>query len=157
MRAGDFRPAAAAFAFALGVLLAPTPARACTITATGVAFGAYNPQAAGADNGTGTIALACATGVTAPVVTLSPGLYGSYAVRRMGSGANRLNYNLYSNSARTTIWGDGTSGTVAVTFTGGTVSGGQRHFSRSVFGRIPALQNVQAGTYGDTIIVTVTF
>ena len=44
-----------------------------------------------------------------------------------------------------------------MTLSGGTISGGTRNFSRSIFGRIPALQNVGAGSYSDTIILTVTF
>ena len=59
----------------------PAPARACTISATGVAFGAYNPQAAATDDSTGTVNLACPTGVTAPVVALSTGQSGTYAAR----------------------------------------------------------------------------
>jgi spore coat protein U-like protein len=141
----------------LAAPLAVSPARACTISATGVPFGAYNPQTAGADDGTGTVNLACPTAVTAPVVALSTGQSGTYAARRMTSGAYNLTYNLYTSSARTTIWGNGTGGSVTQTLSGGTLSGGTRNFSRSIFGRIPALQNVGAGSYSDTIILTVTF
>jgi len=44
-----------------------------------------------------------------------------------------------------------------VTLTGGSVSGGVRRYTRSVFGRVGASQNVPAGAYGDTITLTVTF
>lgn len=143
---------------ALLLLAAPAaPAAACTITATGVAFGAYNPQATGHDNSTGTIQLACAPSVTAPIVALSAGGSGTFSPRRLDGGAFDLDYNLYSNSGRTTIWGNGTGGTVTVTLSGGTVSGGVRRFSRTIYGRIPRLQNVGAGSYSDTITVTVTF
>jgi spore coat protein U-like protein len=141
---------------AVGLGLA-TPAAACTISSAGVAFGAYNPRATGADNSSGTITVVCASTVTAPVVQLSTGQSGTYSARRMTSGGWNLNYNLFTNSARTTIWGNGTGGSVSQTLSGGTVSGGQRTFTRTVFGRIPALQNVGAGSYGDTITLTVVF
>jgi len=46
---------------------------------------------------------------------------------------------------------------VTVTLSGGTVTAGTRNFARTIYGRIPRLQNVGAGAYGDTIILTVTF
>jgi spore coat protein U-like protein len=135
----------------------PSPARACTISAVGVAFGAYNPQSAANVDGTGTINLACPTTVTAPVVALNGGLWGAVNARKLKNGSFFLNYNLYTATARTVIWGDGTNGTVTQTLSGGTVSGGTRNFSRTVFGRAAGSQNVGAGAYSDTITITVTF
>ncbi len=145
---------------AAALLAAPcalAPAAACTISSAGVAFGAYNPQATGHDNSTGTVSVACAPSVMAPIVALSTGVSGTYANRTLIGGAFTLNYNLYSNSGRTTVWGDGTGGSVTVTLSGGSVSGGVRNFSRTIYGRIPRLQNVGAGSYSDTITLTVTF
>ena len=68
-----------------------------------------------------------------------------------GPGANRLNYSLFSNTARTTNWGD-TVGTDTVPATG---TGAAQTFS--VFGRIPGSQPQPPGTYSDTITVTLTF
>jgi spore coat protein U-like protein len=141
----------------IALAAAAAPAQACTISATGVAFGAYNPQSAANDDATGTVNLACPTAVTAPIVALSKGGASTYSPRRMTSGAFNLNYNLYTATARTVIWGDGTGGTVTVTLSGGTLSGGTRNFSRSIFGRVPGSQNVGAGSYSDTITLTVTF
>ncbi|MEF9387891.1 spore coat protein U domain-containing protein [Ralstonia solanacearum species complex bacterium KE056] len=63
-----------------------------------------------------------------------------------------VGYNLYTSSAYTTAWGDGSgsSSTVAGTGTG-------LAQSTTVFGRLPAQTTPQAGTYTDTIIVTVTY
>lgn len=142
-------------AAALG--LAGAPAAACTISSAGVAFGAYDPRAAGADNSTGTISLACHPSVQAPIVTLGTGQSGSFAARRLSGGSWTLNYNLFTNAARTIIWGDGTGSSSAQTLSGGSVSGGVRRFSRTVYGRVPAGQNVGAASYGDTVVMTVTF
>lgn len=144
----------AAIAFAM---FAVGHAVACTITAPGIAFGAYDPRSAAPDNGTGTITAVCPTSVTAPVVQLSPGTSGTFTARRMVSGAWALNYNLYSDSARTAVWGDGTGGTAAVTLSGGVVIRGQQRFTRTVYGRIAARQNVGAGSYGDTVFMTIVF
>jgi len=138
-------------------LIVGSPADACTISATGVTFGIYDPRAAGADDGTGTISLSCHPNDQNPNVALGTGGSGSFSPREMQNGVWQLNYNLYTTSARTTVWGDGSGGTASVTLSGGSVSGGRRRFSRDIFGRIPALQNVGAGTYTDTVVVTVTF
>ncbi len=67
-------------------------------------------------------------------------------------GTQTVGYNLYTSSAYTTVWGDGTgsSSTVAGTGTG-------LAQSTTVFGRVPAQTTPQAGTYSDSIIVTVTY
>lgn len=56
-----------------------------------------------------------------------------------------------TNTARTIIWGDGTSGTSIVTVNN------VRNTTRTVYGRIPALQDVRAGSYSETLTVTVTY
>jgi spore coat protein U-like protein len=76
----------------------------------------------------------------------------------MLSGTNRLNYNLYYDAAFTQIRGDGTGGTQ----TGGaslTVSSGARTASTTsvIYGRIPAAQSPNPGTYSDTILVTINY
>lgn len=153
------RHAALAAALAGAGLQAPTAAGACTVTATGVAFGTYNPGSATPDDGTGSIRVVCHPNEHGPEVALSAGLWGSYATRRMrnlGAGSN-LNYNLYTSVAHNVVWGNGTGGTATVTLSGGTVSGGDRTFNRTIYGRVPTAQHVPAGTYVDLIMVTVTF
>ena len=60
-----------------------------------------------------------------------------------------LNYQLYSDSARSTIWGN-TTGTDTVTGVGTGLA--QDH---TVFGAVPAAQVVPAGDYADTITVRI--
>jgi spore coat protein U-like protein len=66
------------------------------------------------------------------------------------SSTSSLFYNLFTDPSHLSIWGDGSPGTSLVSFSG--TSG-----SRTIYGRIPAGQNVSVGTYGDTITVTLTF
>jgi spore coat protein U-like protein len=72
------------------------------------------------------------------------------AARKLRSGTNVLNYNLYRDSNRTALFGTGTNARTA-TLTG--VSSG----IFSVFGRIPKSQAVPVGTYTDTVNITLTF
>lgn len=104
------------------------------------------------------------TPAIAPVISLSTGLSGTYASRQMARGASRLNYNLYTTAARTSVWGNGSGGTVTVpAYAAGSVrlSGRQTrefdHPNLTIHGRIPADQGVPAGVYVDTIVVTMTF
>jgi len=144
--------------FAVGLTLAPGAARAaCTVSATGVAFGNYNTLSASPDDSTGTISATCLIFDAAPDVDIGTGNSGTYNPRRMSNGSSNLNYNLYTNAARTIIWGNGTGGTSGAVLTTQSTFLIWRTYARTVYGRIPASQNVSAGTYGDTLIITVTF
>ncbi|MFA5082114.1 MAG: spore coat U domain-containing protein [Hydrogenophilaceae bacterium] len=133
----------------------------CSISnVTNVAFGTYNPlPGAAADTGTGHFRVSCTAGLGllgSYTVDLSPGGSGTYSPRKMSSGSNTLNYNLYMDAARTTVWGDGTGGTSRVNDSSVLTIG---NFVRDydVYGRI--LANQQAawpGSYADTITLTVT-
>ncbi len=99
-----------------------------------------------------TFSMTC-TGRTAWNVGLDDGLNASGGTRRMrrGAGSDHVTYELYTTPARTVRWGD-TIGTDTVTGTGtGTTQ------SLTVHGRIPAPQSVPAGSYSDTITVTITY
>ena len=154
---------------AAGALLAAPRAEAaysCSVAVVGVSFGPYDPLVATPDDSAGRLDVTCTnvpgTGVdtVAYGVTLSPGTSGTYAPRQLAAGSARLDYNLYSDSGRSQVWGNGGGGSVPVS--GGMKIGpgtgnGSRTNRHDVFGRIPARQDVAAGTYGDTIVVTVTF
>lgn len=93
------------------------------------------------------------TGRTAWNVGLDNGLNASGSARRMrrGAGSDHVTYELYTTAARTVRWGD-TIGADTITGTGtGTTQ------SLTVHGRIPAPQSVPAGSYSDTITVTITY
>jgi spore coat protein U-like protein len=128
---------------------------ACTITTTAVSFGSYNVFAGSADDGTGQITYRC-TGPRPPLVTihLDKGGSPSFTPRQMRKGSEALNYNLYLDSTRSTIWGDGTGGTQV--YSQANPPNG-RNIVLSVFGRIPASQDVSAGTYSATVTATIFF
>lgn len=131
----------------------------CTISTAALAFGNYDPVVANATadlDSEGTVTVTCTTG-SAAAITLGQGANantGSTAaapLRRLLNGtSNYLNYSLFSNAARTAVWGDDV--TVDVETTGTAAAD-----AHTVYGRIPAGQNVPAGAYADTVVATVTF
>lgn len=120
----------------------------CNVTAQGVSFGSYDVFSNQHLDSTGNIGVSCDVSATY-TIALSPG-GGSYASRTMASGARTLNYNLYTDGTRTSVWGDGTGGTA-------TVNGSGTSGNHTVYGRIPAGQNAYVGSYSDVITVTLTF
>ena len=122
---------------------------ACTVATTPVTFGAYVSGVLPNDS-SGTVTVACGI-FTSFSVSISAGGGGNSAFNRaLSSGGNRLSYNLYTDSTRLLVWGDGTGGTLTVA----QIASGA---TLNVFGRIPALQHVAAGAYADSLIVTVNF
>jgi len=127
---------------------------ACSVTASALSFGTYNPTSGSPLDGTSTISVYCTIG-SAYTVSLDVGTGGgAYTARTIANGANALDYNLYTSNARTTVWGDGTGSTSTV---GGTGAGLLTASTQTVYGRVVASQDKPPGTYTSTITVTVTF
>src|SRR6266852_470073 len=83
-------------------------AASCTISVTGVSFGAYDVFSATALDSTGTITYRCSGSARNISVTLSTGAANSFTPRATSSGTDTLTYNLFTDAAHSTIWGDGT-------------------------------------------------
>lgn len=144
-----------------------------TVSGSGVAFGNYDVMNAAATPGTGTVTVSstCNFNFSASytldyAIALSTGSSGSFTPRSMTSGTSALQYNLYTTAALSTIWGDGTGGTqtVSESLTGScqlvfffytcNTAVSQNY---TAYGNIPAMQNIVAGSYTDSITVTVSF
>lgn len=126
-----------------------TVAASCTVTANNLAFGSYTLAQIDA---TSTVTVTCTNGTTYSI-GLGPGSFtgATVSTRRMsGPSATGLSYFLYSDTGRTAVWGN-TAGSMVT----GTGSGAAQ--TLTVYGRIPADQAAQIGTYSDTITVTVGF
>jgi spore coat protein U-like protein len=124
----------------------------CTInSASTLNFGTQGVLSTNVDQ-TSTIQVTC-TNTTPYNVGLDAGTGtgATVAARKMTSGANTVNYTLYSNSGRTTVWGN-TVGTDTVAATG---NGSAQSYT--VYGRVPTQAAPAPGTYTDTITVTVTY
>lgn len=127
----------------------------CGVSVTGLNFGSYNVFSIAPLRSVGSLSVTCnerhALLVT---ITLGPsansGVTNPRALRKSG-GTDVLRYNLFIDSAFSQIWGDGITG-------GGILS--QRvtrnaPWNALVYGSLPALQNVSAGSYSDNLLVTI--
>lgn len=134
--------------FTVSVTLAAT----CTInSASALNFGNQGILSANVDQ-TSTIQVTC-TNTTPYNIGLDAGTGtgATVATRKLTSGGATVNYTLYSDSGRTTVWGN-TIGTNTVAATGNGT--GQNY---TVYGRVPSQTTPAPGTYTDTITVTVTY
>jgi spore coat protein U-like protein len=131
----------------------------CTIQASAVNFGSYDPFTSAPTDATGTVSVTCeapASVLVSYTMLLSPGGSGSYASRTLASGSYTLNYNLYTSAAHAAVWGDGSAGTSTIS-DGYLLNVGSVTRDYPVYGRILAAQNAAVGTYSDTITVTVNY
>jgi spore coat protein U-like protein len=145
-------------AAALTIREPATGEAACTASASGLAFGLYNPSAMAPTDFTGTVTIACSAGSGAGPynIALTIGGGGSYATRRMSSGGVYAPYQLYADAARSITWGDGSGGSATVPSVDDIASTGGTS-TYTVFGRMAAAMTIDPLTYTDTIIVTVTY
>lgn len=133
-----------------------TVTSSCTVAGTNLNFGSsIDPLAASVPlDSTSTLTVAC-TNTTPYAVALSAGANAggatNFTARKMANGSNTLGYQLYTDSSRTTVWGNGTaSSTVA-----GTGIGANQQIT--IYGRLPSLSGAVPGSYTDTVTVTITY
>jgi spore coat protein U-like protein len=120
----------------------------CTVTDGALAFGSQAASALSSNvDAAGSFGVNCTS--NAPYsMTLDDGANVTGTQRRMISGSNYLNYDIYSDSGRTSAW----RGTAAVSGTG---NGSTQ--TVNVYGRIPSGQTVPTGAYTDTVQITVSY
>jgi spore coat protein U-like protein len=120
-------------------------------SATNLDFGSRGVLAANVDQ-TSTIQVQC-TNTTPYNIGLNAGTGSgaTVATRKLTNGGNTINYTLYSDSSRTTVWGD----TVATDTVAATANGSAQSYT--VYGRVPVQSTPAPATYTDTITVTVTY
>jgi spore coat protein U-like protein len=131
----------------------------CTLTSSPtLAIGAYDPIVTNkttSATGTGTIDVTCTNGA-AWSLDLDAGQNSTHAITgttRAAAGPNSTfaGYEIYQDSAHTTVWGTGAGNDVT-----GTGSGVAQ--TQTLYAMIPAGQHgVEAGTYSDTVLATVNF
>jgi spore coat protein U-like protein len=125
----------------------------CTVSAGDLNFGTASLLNSNVDS-TSSVSVTCTSGL-AYAVALSQGTTtgGTTTTRLMkhASTASTVPYKMYSDAARTANWGNSTSDDVNGTGTGSAVN-------HTVYGRVPAQAVApQAGSYSDTVTVTITY
>jgi spore coat protein U-like protein len=128
-----------------------TVVTSCNVSATTHNFGSPGILSSNVD-ATSTVTAQC-TNTTPYNIGLDAGTGtgATVAVRKMTSGGATINYSLYTNVGRTTVWGN----TVGTNTVGGTGSGVAQNVT--AFGRVPSQTTPAPATYSDTIVATVTY
>ncbi|MDA8864235.1 spore coat U domain-containing protein [Pseudomonadales bacterium] len=131
----------------------------CTITAGAMTFASYNPTDAADNDANATITSTCTTGGAA-VITMGQGNRSQVGssdaapLRAMYNGnegaPEDLVYQVYSDSAGGAVWGNTSDTGKSIT-----ADGTAQVFT--AFGRIPKNQTVGAGSFSDSVAVTLTY
>ena len=141
------------------------PNFSCTLDGTSVmAFGTYDTMSNAHLDAQGQVSYRCSphggsgssnsgNGPLTVRISLSTGGAGTFN-RRMQGDRDLLHYNLYTDAQRTTVWGDGTGGTVEYTQR---AQPNNKVETIPVFGRVFGGQDVGAGQYLDNVVVTLHF
>ena len=162
------RPMAGDDQFPRGLMSSAEPrtSRVCRIETRPLSFGTYDPLADAPLDAVGQIIYVCANAVAAGAtdpdpekksirIEMSRGFSASYSVRQMfGPDIQGLEYNIYLDATHRTIWGDGTSGT---DFYYDAKPPNNTPVVVPAFGRIPARQQAEAGSYHDEPAVRILF
>ncbi len=134
------------------IAVSATVLSSCGVTALPLAFGTYSPTQSTNTTAQTTVVVTCTNGTPYNVgLNAGAGTGATVATRKMTSGSNTLTYSLYSDSGYSTVWGN-TIGTNTVTGTGTGLTQ-----TINVYGSATALQAVPAGSYADTVTVSLTY
>jgi spore coat protein U-like protein len=137
-------------------------ADSATISATPLAFNNVNPFALPSDS-TATITIvytnsnnACTESGAVATLSVGTGSGATAAIRKMTSGANTLNYTIYSDAARTTVW-DNVTGYGLPSIAIGKKSTATQ--TATAYGRVLTGQSnaAVASNYADSVTMTLTF
>lgn len=153
-------------AAALALLAASLPAAGatvCTGSSGSMSLGTYIGDTNTPVDSIGTFALRCTRSggpqnVTVTMAIGASGNNGSIANRvlRTASWPDLLPYNLYRDASRLSVWGE-TAGVDTMAVALSIPNNATSTATFTIYGRIPGLQNVHAGTYGDTLTVTISY
>lgn len=124
---------------------------ACTVSASDLNFGTVGLLDNGAPHDAiSTVAVTCVNG-TAWKIGLDNGMHAAGNTRRMQGPGGFITYELYRDSGHNQRWGN----YPGVDTVNGSGNGTAQ--TRTVYGRVPSQITPNAGTYSDTITVTVTY
>jgi spore coat protein U-like protein len=122
----------------------------CLVTAANINFGSQGLLTSNIDQG-GNVSVTCTAGTTYNVGLDGGNQNAGPTGRAMAFGANKVAYGLYRDGARSQVWGT----TIGTNTVGGTGTGSAQNLP--VYARVPPQVTPPAGTYNDTIVVTVTY
>lgn len=122
----------------------------CTISANTLSFGQYSSD--NSLDASTTLNVLCTSGTSYQIaLDAGKGKGATVMTRKLVSGSNILNYSLYQDCNRTTVWGD--------TKDSNTVSGAGTGLTQNIiiYGKIFSNQLSPSGDYNDVITATIYF
>lgn len=150
----------------VGGLARAEPAATCSVEATAMNFGDYDPIEGQPATTTGNITIYCSKNKLDVTVELDGGTAASFQPRLMRSGSETLAYNVYADASHSQVLGNGNSGTVRAACSTGQNRPGCAAVNDpgrgsgamlTLHGLVPASQNVAVGSYTDQLQVTIFF
>jgi spore coat protein U-like protein len=149
--------------------LAAPAATTCSSSNVALSFGPYLSITAAPLDAQATLVVTCTRTIAPPSdvgpakttisVALGPS-QGSNSIqnRQMfrAGGADLLNYNVYLDSGRISVWGN-TTGVDTASTALNVPNRGTASATFTFYGRVFALQNVTPGAYGDSLLITVNY
>jgi spore coat protein U-like protein len=147
--------------FPHGLMASGPGKKGCVIETRPLSFGNYDPLSSSAVAAQGQVIYTCGVkdlsdtqGVKNIRIEFSRGSSNSYATRRMTSGDDALDYNVYLDATHRTIWGDGSDGT---DYYFDPHPPNKTPVTVPAFGQIRGMQDVAVGQYVDSLQVTILF
>jgi spore coat protein U-like protein len=138
----------------------------CTISASSVNFGTYDPLLSQPDDSTASVTVTCshvppgASNVSYAIAVTNGQNGTSATTRQMASGTARLGYNVFDDAGRSQVLGTGTGGTIVArgSMTVGPGNGNEtRSVTHTFYGRVPQALDPVPGAYNDTLLLTLTY
>ena len=128
----------------------------CTASNITLSFGAFDVLAGTTLDAAGSFTVTCVSSASQDRNVTYTAQLAVTPARQMAppSGADRLAYEVYVDSSRTQPWGDGTGGSQPVVQPNPPLG---MNIDVTVYGRIPAGQDVSSGSYSSTVTATIFF
>lgn len=140
----------------MGGMVAATSvwADSCHVSTGAVAFGAYDTASAANLDAIGSLDIHCSSKVHVVLfLSKGSGVGASFSAGRKMTrvgGTGTLTYNLYTDAARTRVWGDGTGGSVTLRVDG------KNNTTQTIWGRLASGQHVaETGSYVDPVVASI--
>ena len=147
----------------LATASASNAAMVCRGNSTSLNLGAYYGDTSAPLDSIGSFSLTCSRDGGPPnaVVTMGigpSGTSGAIASRqlRRTAGPDLLSYNVFRDALRSSVWGQ-TTGLDTVTQSVSVPNKSSATLLFTIYGRIPGLQSVSAGSYQDNLLVTIDY
>jgi len=134
-------------------------------SSSALAFGSYTPGTGNVDQ-TSSIIVRCSNSTTYGIgLDAGTGVGSTLAQRKMttgiGGATREVNYNIYTDSARTTLWANPSTAATAPTNQGGTGTGLSNTATHTVYGRLQDDATSQAASpsalYTSTVTLTINY